>query len=83
MYPEVYTLAGATLRWSGMHARGTPNATMARRILFEPSHQKGNHRSTKGHLRVVIEPVQGGEVHKLIGGSQLKSTKVTNLGQIP
>jgi hypothetical protein len=41
MYPEVHTLAGANLRWSGMEAQGSPNATKAHRNLHEPSHQDG------------------------------------------
>ena len=84
MYPEVHTLVGATLRWSGVEEQGTPNATMVHRILLEPSHQKGKLRSTKGPLRVVTEPVQAcGELHNLIGGSQVISTKITSLRQTP
>jgi hypothetical protein len=32
MYPEVHTLASATLRWSGVEAQCSPNTTMAHRI---------------------------------------------------
>jgi hypothetical protein len=39
MYPEVHTLAGANLRWSGVEAQGSPNATEAHRNPLEPSHQ--------------------------------------------
>jgi hypothetical protein len=41
MYPEVYTLADANLRWSGVEAQGSPYATEAHRILLDPSHQDG------------------------------------------
>jgi hypothetical protein len=41
MYPEVHTLAGANIRWSGVEAQCSPNATEARRDLLEPSHQDG------------------------------------------
>jgi hypothetical protein len=41
MYPEVHTLAGANLRWSGMETQGSPNAMEAHRNLLEPSHQDG------------------------------------------
>jgi hypothetical protein len=41
MYPEVHTLAGANLRWSGVEAQGSSNATEAHRNLLEPSHQDG------------------------------------------
>jgi hypothetical protein len=41
MYPEVPTLAGANLRWSGVEAQGSPNATEAHRNLLGPSHQDG------------------------------------------
>jgi hypothetical protein len=41
MYPEVHTLAGANLRWSGVEAQCSPNATEAHRNLLEPSHQDG------------------------------------------
>jgi hypothetical protein len=41
MYPEVHTLAGANLRWSGVEAQGSPNATEDHRNLLEPSHQDG------------------------------------------
>jgi hypothetical protein len=48
MYPEVYTLAGANLRWSGVEAQGTSNATEAHHNLLEPSQQDGkpNHYGT-------------------------------------
>jgi hypothetical protein len=48
MYPEVYTLASANLRWSSVEAQGSPNATEAHRILLEPSHQdeRPNHYGT-------------------------------------
>jgi hypothetical protein len=36
MYPEVHTLAGANLHWSGVEAQGSPNATEAHRNLLEP-----------------------------------------------
>jgi hypothetical protein len=38
MYPKVHTLVGANLRWSGVEAQVTPNATEAHRNLLEPSH---------------------------------------------
>jgi hypothetical protein len=41
MYPEVHTLAGANLQWSGVEAQGSPIATEAHRNLLEPSHQDG------------------------------------------
>jgi hypothetical protein len=41
MYPEVHTLAGANLCWSGMEGQGSPNSTEAHRNLLEPSHQDG------------------------------------------
>jgi hypothetical protein len=41
MYPEVHTLAGANLRWSGMEAQDTLNVTEAHRNLLKPSHQDG------------------------------------------
>jgi hypothetical protein len=41
MYPEVHTLAGANLRWSGVEAQGSPNAMEDNRNLLEPSHQDG------------------------------------------
>jgi hypothetical protein len=41
MYPEVHTLAGANLRWSGVEAQGTPNSTEAHCNLLDPSHQDG------------------------------------------
>jgi hypothetical protein len=41
MYLEVHTLADANLRWSGVEAQGSPNATEAHRNLLEPSHQDG------------------------------------------
>jgi hypothetical protein len=41
MYPEVHTLADATLRWSGVEAQGSPKATEAHCNLLEPSHQDG------------------------------------------
>jgi hypothetical protein len=41
MYSEVHTLAGANLRWSGVEAQGSPNATEAHRNFLEPSHQDG------------------------------------------
>jgi hypothetical protein len=37
MYPEVYTLADANLRWSGVAL----NTTEAHHNLLEPSHQDG------------------------------------------
>jgi hypothetical protein len=41
MYPEVHTLPGANLHWSGVEAQGSPNAMEAHRNLLEPSHQDG------------------------------------------
>jgi hypothetical protein len=41
MYPKVHTLASDNLRWSGVEAQGSPNATEAHRNLLEPSHQDG------------------------------------------
>jgi hypothetical protein len=41
MYLKVHTLAGANLRYSGVEAQGTPNATEAYRNLLESSHQDG------------------------------------------
>jgi hypothetical protein len=48
MYPEVHTLAGANLRWSGVEAQCSPNAMEAHRNLLKPSHQDGrpNHSGT-------------------------------------
>jgi hypothetical protein len=67
-----------------MEAQDTPNSTMANRILLETSNQKGKPRSIMGPLRVVIESVQAwGELYKLIGGSQVISTKVTSVRQSP
>jgi hypothetical protein len=57
MYPEVHTLAGANLRWSGVEAQGSPNATEAHRNLLEPSHQDGR-PDHYGPLRKVTGPVQ-------------------------
>jgi hypothetical protein len=39
MYPEVHTLAGANLHWSGVEAQGSTNTMEAHRNLLEPSHQ--------------------------------------------
>jgi hypothetical protein len=36
MYPEVHTLAGANLRWSGVEAQSTPNAMEAHCNILEP-----------------------------------------------
>jgi hypothetical protein len=41
MYPEVHTLTGANLRWSGVEAQCSPNAIEAHHNLLEPSHQDG------------------------------------------
>jgi hypothetical protein len=41
MYPEIHTLAGANLLWSGVEAQGTPNATEAHYNLLQRSHQDG------------------------------------------
>jgi hypothetical protein len=41
MYPEVHTLAGANLHWSGVEAQDTPKATEAQHNLLKPSHQEG------------------------------------------
>jgi hypothetical protein len=41
MYPEVHTLVGANLHWSGVEVQGFPNATEAHRNPLEPSHQDG------------------------------------------
>jgi hypothetical protein len=69
MYPEVHTLASANLRWSGVEAQGSPNATEAHRNLLEPSHQDGR-PDHYGTLRAVTEPVQAwGNLHNSIGGS--------------
>jgi hypothetical protein len=48
MYLEVHTLADANLRWSGVEAQSSPNATEAHCNLLEPSHQYGrpNHYGT-------------------------------------
>jgi hypothetical protein len=54
MYPEVYTLVGANLFWSGMEAEGTPNTTEAHHNLLEPSHQDGrpdHYRTLEGSHR--------------------------------
>jgi hypothetical protein len=69
MYPEIHTLAGATLHWSGVGAQGTPNATIVHHIILDPSHQKWNPRSTMGPLRMITELVQAwDDLHNLIGG---------------
>jgi hypothetical protein len=69
MYPEVHILAGATLLWIGVEAQATPNATMAHRILLEPSHKKGNNLSTMEILRMVIKPVQAwSDLHNFFEG---------------
>jgi hypothetical protein len=57
MYLEVHTLAGANLRWSGVDAHGTPNATEAHHNLLEPF-AKMEHPITMGQLKAVTEPVQ-------------------------
>jgi hypothetical protein len=41
MHPKDNTLADANLRWSGVEAQGSPNATEAHRNILEPSHQYG------------------------------------------
>jgi hypothetical protein len=41
MYPKVHTLADPNLRWSGVEAQGSPNATEAHRNRIEPSQQDG------------------------------------------
>jgi hypothetical protein len=41
MYSEVHTFADANLRWIGVEAQGSPNATEAHRNLPEPSNQDG------------------------------------------
>jgi hypothetical protein len=54
MYPEVHTLAGANLRWSGVEAQGSPNATEAHCNLLEPFHQDGrpdHYRTLEGDHR--------------------------------
>jgi hypothetical protein len=84
VYHEVHTIAGATLCWSSVDAQDTPNATMVHHILLELSHQKGNPRSTMGHLSVVTNHVQAwGELHNLFGSSKVISTMVTSLMQSP
>ncbi len=45
MYPEVHTLASATLRWSGVEDKSL-QMHEGHRILLENSHQKGCPRST-------------------------------------
>jgi hypothetical protein len=80
-----FTLSDATLRWSGMEAQGSPNATEAQRILLEPSHQKGSSRSTMGPLIAVTKSIQAwGNLHNLIGGSQVihKATKLRRSPQL-
>jgi hypothetical protein len=57
MYLEVHTLASANLRWSGVEAQGSPNATEAHRNLLEPP-TKMEDPTTMRHLRAVTEPVQ-------------------------
>jgi hypothetical protein len=43
MYTKVHILTDANhLRWSGVEAQCSPNATKAHRILLEPSHQDGS-----------------------------------------
>jgi hypothetical protein len=46
MYPEVHTLADATLRWSGVEAHGSTSATKSHHILLEHPHQEINTLST-------------------------------------
>jgi hypothetical protein len=41
MYPKVHTLVDANLRWNGVEAQGSLNATEAHHNLLEPSHQDG------------------------------------------
>jgi hypothetical protein len=41
MYLKVHALADANLRWSGVEAQGSPNATEAHCNLLEPSHEDG------------------------------------------
>jgi hypothetical protein len=41
MYPEDNNLAGANIRWRGVEAQGSPNATEAQHNLLDPSHQYG------------------------------------------
>jgi hypothetical protein len=57
MYLKVHTLAGANLRWSGVDAQGTPNATEAHHNLLEPS-AKMEDPITMGQLKAVTKPVQ-------------------------
>jgi hypothetical protein len=45
MYPEVHTLAGVNLHWSGVEPQSTPNATMAHRIILEGGTLEGGHRT--------------------------------------
>ena len=67
MYPEVHTLASANLRWSGVEAQGSPNAT----VISSSPPTKMEDPTTMGHLRVVTKPVQAwGNLHNSIGGSQ-------------
>ena len=58
MYPEVHTLASATLCWSGVETQGSPNATKASPYsprAFPPKGKPSIHYRT---LRVVTEPAQ-------------------------
>jgi hypothetical protein len=70
MYPEVHTLAGANLCWSGVEAQGSPNITETHRNLLGPP-TKMKEPTTMGQLRAVTEPVQAwGNLHNLVGGSK-------------
>jgi hypothetical protein len=60
MYPEVHTLTGANLHWSGIETQGFPNVTQAHRNLLEPFHQdeRPDHYGTldDGHrTRTILE----------------------------
>jgi hypothetical protein len=61
--------------WS--HKDISSNITNVQHILLEPSYQEGNSRSTMGPLRAVTEPIKAwNNLHNLIGGYQIISTKV-------
>jgi hypothetical protein len=97
MYPEVHTLAGANLYWSGVEAQDTPNATEAHHNLLEPSHQEGRpdhygtleggHR-TRTKLGAIsttqLEAPKWEDLHNLIGGPQEITTEASqSLGRSP
>jgi hypothetical protein len=70
MYLKVHTLVGANLRWNGVEAEGTPNATEAHRNLSEPP-SKMEDPITMRPLRAVNGPYKAwGNLHNLIRGSQ-------------